>query len=256
MSVAWRQEGPSVCAFLPEAEFTGPRVRAALLNLYDYFRTYPDANQLRIADQIRTKSLWSFSYRWYEIPPEGVWVKPGMQTTVTVNTFSIAIPERGLVAPRGAPQFQWAGHRYISAMARKVELPYAEWEKVGYVLERYYRFARALQPAFGFVDDFGSNIFRPDRRETDLRRFGWGAAIYGPQLVARIGEERIRTAPAWRVERFDWGGYWVQAEENPFQASTRAKTTIAEHLQLADMFNDEHGPIQLAPKPLTGPRSL
>lgn len=106
--------------------------------------------------------------------------------------------------------------------------------KVAYLLEKWREVSALFEPEFAAIDDFEFALAK--RRGKDLRRFGWGAAIYGPKLVKAIGPERFVGLPAWKVEVLRWGGIWVQAAEDPFNAPPEAKKAIEKHLELRKVF--------------------
>lgn len=92
----------------------------------------------------------------------------------------------------------------------------------------------ALTPRFGAVDLFTRNIL--PNRTLDLRRFAWGVTIYGPELVERIGREKLLKTPTYKVEELPWGGVWVQVTENPFLADAADKRAVETYLDLKNVF--------------------
>lgn len=55
--------------------------------------------------------------------------------------------------------------------------------------------------------------------------------ILGGEWIERFGKERIESAPA-RVERLDYGAYWLQLGENPFVARPEELRALAKHFGL------------------------
>ncbi len=67
-----------------------------------------------------------------------------------------------------------------------------------------------LQPDFlalDVYDDFA------DRKGKDLTREVFATNVYGPALVAAIGEPRLRSAPAAKVEGRPWGAVVVRTTD-------------------------------------------
>jgi hypothetical protein len=62
------------------------------------------------------------------------------------------------------------------------------------------------------------------------------ATVVGPEWVARIGADRIETAPAYRVERLATGGYYVQLSgdirdlDDNFAVVAAARRRVIAHL--------------------------
>lgn len=100
-------------------------------------------------------------------------------------------------------------------------------------LRKFRKIVDLVQPEFALVDDYSRNVKK--RTGEDLRRFAWGATIYGPEMARAVGREKISGVPAPRVDTLDWGGVWIQAAQNPFLADFRAKRAIEKHLSLKDI---------------------
>ena len=115
-------------------------------------------------------------------------------------------------------------------------LPPVDVVKVQHVIEYLARAIDALRPDFAFVDHYFMNV--SGRIGVDLRTCAWGVTVYGPDLVRKIGKDRLLTAPAYRVEEFPWGGIWLQPEENPFLASGESKRRVEEHLGLNERLGE------------------
>lgn len=75
----------------------------------------------------------------------------------------------------------------------------------------------------------------------DLRSRAWGATVYGPELVKHVGREKLRSAPAFKVDELAYGGVWLQASENPFAVPPAAKRAIVKHPGLAALFPGPDG---------------
>lgn len=136
-----------------------------------------------------------------------------------------------------AHRFEWASEQdfqmiYFAKKDSKFMGPFPDddEEKVQFLVGKFKEAANVLQPEFAVVDDFENSIAK--RKGKDLRQFGWGAAVYGPDLVKTIGREKLLASPAYKVEALPWGGVWVQAAKNPFQAIPDAKKAIEKHLGL------------------------
>lgn len=63
-----------------------------------------------------------------------------------------------------------------------------------------------LRPTFGWIDfDYGLHTTHEDIEALELPALYW-ANFFGPPYVAKIGREKIMTAPAWSVEELSDGG--------------------------------------------------
>jgi hypothetical protein len=101
------------------------------------------------------------------------------------------------------------------------------------ILVDYWRTAVGMfQPEWAVIDHM-PNI---RKRGTALRQYAWGVSIYGPELVEKIGREKLLKTPAYKVEELPWGGVWVQVAENPFTAPAETKRAVEKYLELKKVF--------------------
>jgi hypothetical protein len=119
------------------------------------------------------------------------------------------------------------GSRYMGPF------PDHDKDKRDFLLEVWEKVANCFQPKFAVMDDFGLNVRK--RRQKDLSAYAWGVTIYGPDLVERIGRDRIMSSPAFLVKELPWGAFWVQASENPFQPSAEKKKELEKYLNLKQL---------------------
>jgi hypothetical protein len=104
-------------------------------------------------------------------------------------------------------------------------------------LQECRRIRKLLNASFGFGDDLPA--FR-DPSVTDPRSRAWGVTYYGPKLVQEIGLERLKTAPAHKVEVEDNGAVWLYLDELPFVPSPQMearKDAVEQHLGLRERFS-------------------
>lgn len=102
-------------------------------------------------------------------------------------------------------------------------------------LEECQRVSKLLGAFFACGDDFEPY---KDPSLRDPRSRAWGVTYYGPKLVSEIGLERLRTAPAHKIEEKD-GGVWLYLEELPFVPSPQMEArrdALEHHLGLRERF--------------------
>jgi hypothetical protein len=105
-------------------------------------------------------------------------------------------------------------------------------------LDRCRELVATTGPAFAFATEDSRRLSEVQEYD-DPRRNVWPTTYYGPALSMLIGRERLRTAPAWKVEEAPDGGTWLFVEEAPFAWGTAADErarTIERHLRLAEVF--------------------
>lgn len=102
------------------------------------------------------------------------------------------------------------------------------------------RVLHILEGSFGFG---GEDVEFVDPNLVDPRSRAWGVTYYGPELVERIGRERIKTAPAHKVVPDPTtGGIWLHLDPLPFIDSPRKTTRrheVEQHLDLATLFPNQ-----------------
>jgi hypothetical protein len=91
-------------------------------------------------------------------------------------------------------------------------------------------YLRAMGDAFGLAYAFADTEHHLKANpNADPRKLTWPIMLLGPDHVQRIGEERIRGAPAL-VQELGPQTYLVQVSEAPLAARARALDALAEHL--------------------------
>ncbi|SRR6266540_762795 len=93
-----------------------------------------------------------------------------------------------------------------------------------------------LQVPYGWGDDFDHLL---KFKKKDPRRHAFGLNFYGREAVAKIGRDRVLSAPAWRVDQRPWGGIIVQLVEKPFHAirtiPDETREALRKHLRLEEI---------------------
>lgn len=91
-----------------------------------------------------------------------------------------------------------------------------------------------LQPVYAAVghDEDGIKV----RKGKDILNLGWGAMVFGPELVKQIGRDRIMASEQLLVkEELAWGGIWTQAWANPFVVAKEWMRLVEQELGLKDL---------------------
>ena len=101
--------------------------------------------------------------------------------------------------------------------------------EVDWFVEKAKRFLTAFEPQFA-CGDTDVNIARSFGDDPTM--VAWPLAYYGPYEVARLGTETLLKAPAWKVEKDERGGIWLQAAQNPFTVERKDLRALANHLEL------------------------
>jgi hypothetical protein len=188
-----------------------------------------------IASALEPDGVKGFAGRWDWEP----WTEVGRQSPITYVPFSMM--NRWRLAKLDATNFLFEGKRAEGLMlsfgrfgSRALgPFPDHDQDKRDFLLQVWERVVNLFQPQFALMDDFGLNVMK--RRRKDLSAFAWGVTIYGPELVARVGRDRLMSAPAFQVKELPWGGVWIQVSENPFQAPPEAKKALEKHLNLKQL---------------------
>jgi hypothetical protein len=103
-------------------------------------------------------------------------------------------------------------------------------------VEECHRILELLDASFGFGGDLPA---LRDPGITDPRSRVWGVTYYGPKLAQEIGLERLKTAPAHKVEVQEDGGVWLYLDELPLVPSPQVdarKDAVEQHLGLRERF--------------------
>ncbi|HJQ92918.1 MAG TPA: hypothetical protein VJ874_01380 [Candidatus Thermoplasmatota archaeon] len=224
-------------AFVPRARFAPRRLEAAILAAH---KAFPEGKQWdRIAQMLpgvaanmmETQQYGSATFSWDR--------RPGWTSGYPVGgnfTFSRFVDYD--------KRIQWNGHETVGMLydpGWTTGFPLAEQAAV--ILGVCRDAIDALAPDFAAVDGFGKNLYSSKVEGVDLRRKPWGAALYGPEMVAAIGPDNFEGLDAFRVEPRPDGAMWVQASEDPFHAPPAVKAKLAKDLGLAKALFEGKGPI-------------
>ena len=81
-----------------------------------------------------------------------------------------------------------------------------------------------LRPDFMALDLYDEFL---DRKGKDLTREAFALNVYGPAMIAAIGDARVRSAPAAKIEERSWGALVVRAtNEISIASSPQARDPI------------------------------
>jgi hypothetical protein len=119
----------------------------------------------------------------------------------------------------------WAFFSANYSHVRHTESAEMEW-----FLSKARRALGPLEPEFAFAD-VDTTVYKNVAQ--DVWERAWPLMVFGPERVKEIGRDVLLDAPAWKVEELPYGGMWVQAWENPFDAPQKQVTTLADYLGLA-----------------------
>lgn len=106
-------------------------------------------------------------------------------------------------------------------------LRFDDAEGMAWFADRFRDFADFLHADFAFA---GSVLAVHVSAGEDVTQLAWPLMVFGPDRVARLGRERVLSAPAARVDALPYGGFCLQAAANPFVATPQDVERVARHL--------------------------
>ncbi|GEM_PF-3733025 len=162
------------------------------------------ADRARWADAAEA-SGWAQAYAW-DVPGPG-----GRLVRVSLSLQASAVKLRG-VAP-------------ASWLHLVCALPFDDPAEALWLGDYLAAMGDALPLSFAFAD---TEHHLRENANADPRKLAWPIMLLGPAHVQRLGEERIRSAPA--VVREVGGSLLVLASEAPLAARARTLDALAAHL--------------------------
>lgn len=190
-------------------------------------------NSYSEAEMVRLLSIQEgWDYRagiafWFPNPhPAKSPARPRVEVQFSLNPAS---PSRGLFDGTSVhlPLFDREKHRWVWVSAGALD--HEDAYEATWFLDKALLSLPVLQPEFACMD---TDVLVARNLGDDPRQVAWPLMVFGPEMVQRHGADHLRRAPAWKTEPLAYGGFLVQAAENPFMATRKELRAVADHLGL------------------------
>lgn len=225
--------GPGVLALLSPERVTEAVFVALGEALDDPALSPPERNW-----DAATKQRWSASILegklrmvdyWWQVPSDRERLTGAHVTALNIDSYRAT----------NVPGFESGEGRVLGIYTSDHSLPLDNDGLVRYFTDKFRAALAALQPRYALIDHMYKRVYK--RKNEDLRLRAWSTTIFGPEDVDEFGREHVLKTPAYEVKELEWGGVWIQAGENPFQASPTEKRAVEKHLDLERVFADRKG---------------
>jgi hypothetical protein len=132
---------------------------------------------------------------------------------------------RTAVVPRFEKEgWEWVGIRSNNKHFDHTAVPDMEW-----FADRVRAAIRFFEPDFG-CGALDTQLYKGFQEEP--RDFAWPVLIYGREMVAKHGRDKLLSAPVFLAEELPFGAVWLQVAEKPFVMEKAALKPLASHLSL------------------------
>lgn len=127
--------------------------------------------------------------------------------------------------------------RVIDIHFRRGDLKPNQGDRIRTAVEVMRRVVDVVRPKFALLDDHAEAI--QNYADQDLRTSGWGAMVFGPDMIKEVGRQRILACPLFLIkEELDWGGIWTQTWAKPFITDWRLRQDVAKWLGLKELYGE------------------
>lgn len=215
--------GPSAIFRLTEHKWTLQTIEEALGQLLDRERMLPAAFKAWSQPELLRKQARSIihgdgfpgmSRSWNPIPAGA--------TFTQVGGFHVQFDGRNDPG--------YVNGKWLIARLSSNDIDRMNSHQVNQVTELFRRLAKTLLPSFAAIDWWSESFAA--RKNTDPRRFAWGAAYYDEAHTDAIGVEKLRNCSAVIKEEWPDDSFWIQTWANPFVVAKELTDQIALDLDL------------------------